>query len=64
MSSPPGPEFALDSRLNIGSLANRFASFGRLQIGDFLTPNSATRLRAHLEQSDRWRHLFNLEDRF
>jgi hypothetical protein len=53
-----GPEFALNPGLDIAGLAKRFAAFGRLQVGDFLTPEAAGRLRAYLEQTDRWRHLF------
>jgi len=64
MSSPQGPEFALNPRLNIGQLADRFASFGRMQIGDFLTPDAAAHLHAYLERSDRWHRLFNAQDRF
>jgi Rps23 Pro-64 3,4-dihydroxylase Tpa1-like proline 4-hydroxylase len=34
-----------------------------VQITDFLAPESADHLRTHLEQSDRWRHIFNVDDR-
>jgi SM-20-related protein len=54
--------FALNENLPVPSLAERFAVAGRVQIGDFLTSASAARLRAHLEQSDRWRHIFNMDE--
>ena len=56
-------EFALNADLPVGKLADRFAAFGRLQISDFLAVESAQRLRAHLDQSDCWRHIFNAGDR-
>ena len=63
MTSVQAADFALNPRLNIATLAERFASFGRMQIADFLTEDFATRLRDHLESSDRWRHLFNSRER-
>src|SRR5436190_9288171 len=56
------PEFAINPQLSIGSLADRFASFGRVQIEDFLAPDCAIALRRHLESSDQWLHLFNVEE--
>ena len=56
-------EFELNPSLPIASLAKQFAACGRLQIADFLTSDSATALGSYLEQSERWRHLFNLDER-
>jgi hypothetical protein len=56
-------EFELNPSLDIGGLAERFASRGRLQVTDFLTAESANMLRADLEASSRWRHIFNAADR-
>lgn len=55
--------FALNPQLNVGRLAERFASSGRLQIDEFLVPDAASRLRNHLEQSQDWRHLLNSRER-
>jgi Rps23 Pro-64 3,4-dihydroxylase Tpa1-like proline 4-hydroxylase len=55
--------FALNPRLDVGMLAERFAASGRLQIAEFLVPESVSRLRSHLEQSKAWRHLLNSRDR-
>jgi SM-20-related protein len=59
----PTVEFALNPELSIGTLADRFAVRPRLQIDDFLTADSAAGLAAYLEQSDRWRHIINSQDR-
>ena len=56
-------EFDLNPALDIAGLAAGFAATGRLQIADFLTAEAATGLRLYLEQSDRWRHLFNSAER-
>jgi len=56
-------EFELNPSLDIGRLASSFASRSRLQIMEFLTPASANMLRADLEASSRWRHVFNAADR-
>lgn len=56
-------EFELNPALDIAGLAAGFAATGRLQIADFLTAETATGLRLYLEQSDRWRHLFNSAER-
>jgi SM-20-related protein len=55
--------FELDPKLPVVALARRFASLGRLQIDDFLAPNCAAALKSWLEQSDRWRHIFNAGER-
>ena len=57
------PEFELNLALDVAALSRRFASCGRLQIGDFLTADSAALLSSHLQQSDRWRHVFNSAER-
>ena len=57
------PEFEINPGLSVATLANRFAAVGRLQVADFLTAESAERLRAYLEGSERWRHLFNVDER-
>jgi hypothetical protein len=56
-------EFELNPSLPLAALARRFTACGRLQIADFLVPEAASGLRTHLERSERWRHLFNLDER-
>jgi Rps23 Pro-64 3,4-dihydroxylase Tpa1-like proline 4-hydroxylase len=63
MTTVQAADFALNPQLNLARLADRFASFGRMQIADFLTQDSANRLRDYLELTDRWRHLFNSRER-
>lgn len=55
--------FELNPNLPTAALAGRFAGLGRLQIEDFLAPDCASQLRSWLEASDRWRHIFNADDR-
>jgi Rps23 Pro-64 3,4-dihydroxylase Tpa1-like proline 4-hydroxylase len=64
MTLAQGADFALNPQLQVASLADRFASFGRIQIGEFLDSASADRLLVDLEASDRWRHLINSQERF
>ena len=63
MSSPDNARFALNPELDVDDLASRFAANRRLQVADFLAPDSASLLHEYLEHSDRWRHLFNARDR-
>ena len=61
--SSDSSDFEVNPRLSITALGDRFAACGRLQIADFLTAESAESLRAYLEGSERWRHLFNIDER-
>ncbi len=57
------PTFGLNPQLDIDNLSARFACTGRLQIPDFLTPESVQALALDLRDSDRWRHVLNGETR-
>jgi Rps23 Pro-64 3,4-dihydroxylase Tpa1-like proline 4-hydroxylase len=63
MSVAAAVPFAINPKLDLAALSRRFEARRRLQIADFLEPESAERLRASLEQSGGWRHLLNSEER-
>lgn len=56
-------DFALDPALDPAALAAEYGRRNRLQIADFLCESSANALRAHLERTALWRHLFNHGER-
>lgn len=55
--------FSLDPRLDASTLAREFAARGRIHIPDFLAPDAAGRLFAHLRQRQDWRLVINQGDK-
>jgi Rps23 Pro-64 3,4-dihydroxylase Tpa1-like proline 4-hydroxylase len=56
------PAFALDPGLDPAAVAELFRTVGRVQISNFLTPQSANSLLAELETSKAWRLTANRGD--
>ena len=56
--------FELGPSVHIQALARSFATSQRLQIPNFLAPDAAGGLRAYVEESEQWRHLFNSGSRY
>jgi SM-20-related protein len=63
MSDAVPPPLTINPALDVPALATRFAQNQRMQIADFLTPDSAEALRTELLASSAWRHVIKGEEK-